>query len=95
MKFAPRISPRLLALIERLADRDLSPAEICRLVGDEAVRLGLTRPSYQRVRVLVRVARSRPRPVSTGEVLLDIALRAKPATAIMGPTPPPRQPKRR
>ena len=95
MKFAPRISPRLLALIERLADRDLSPAEICRLVGDEAGRLGLTRPSYQRVRVIVREARRRPRPVSTGEVLLDIALRAKPATAIMGPTPPPRRPKRR
>jgi len=95
MKFAPRISPRLVALIERLAGRDLSPAEICRLVGDEAGRLGLTRPSYQRVRVLVREARRRPRAVSTGEVLLDIALRAKPATAIMGPTPPRRRPKRR
>jgi hypothetical protein len=63
--------------IERLAERPYRSAEICREIGDTAERLGLRRPSYEQVRLLVRQARRRPRRVSTGEVLLDIALRAR------------------
>jgi hypothetical protein len=54
--FAPRISPRLLEAIVRLDDRSVPIAETCRRVGREAERLGLPRPSYQRVRVLVHEA---------------------------------------
>jgi hypothetical protein len=82
MKFAPRISPRLVTVIDRLAKRDLSPAEICRQVGDEAERLGLTRPSYQCVRLLVRENRSRPAGPSTGEALAGIVYPFKPPTVI-------------
>jgi hypothetical protein len=82
MKFAPRISPRLVAVIYRLARGDLSPAEICRQVGDEAERLGLTRPSYQCVRLLVMETRRRPVGPSTGEVLAGIAYPFKPPTVV-------------
>jgi len=81
MKFAPRISPRLVAAIDRLAKRDLSAAEICRQVGAEAERLGLTRPSYQCVRLLVRETR-RPAGPSSGEVLAGIVYPFKPPTVV-------------
>jgi hypothetical protein len=59
---APRISGKLLEAIVRLDDRGRPIAETYRLVGLEADLLGLTRPSYQRVRVLVHEVRSmRPR----------------------------------
>jgi hypothetical protein len=62
---APRISHRLLEAIVRLDDRSRPIAETCRRVGAEAERLGLFRPSYQRVRVLVHEARRvRRRPTA-------------------------------
>jgi hypothetical protein len=77
MYFAPRISPRLRSEIERLAARPYSSAEICREVGEMAERLGLRRPSYEPIRALVRELRTRPRKATTGEVLVDIAFRAR------------------
>jgi hypothetical protein len=81
--FAPRISLRLRDEIERLAARPYRAAEICRAVGKNAEELGLRRPSYEQVRLLVRESRSRPRRVSTGEVLLDVALRVRPPDAFL------------
>src|SRR4051812_32931154 len=75
--FAPRISNRLRQAIERSAGSPLGAAEICREVGELAEELGLRRPSYEQVRHLLREARRQRRRVSTGEVLLDIALRAR------------------
>jgi hypothetical protein len=77
MYFAPRISPRLRSELERLAAKPCSSAEICRAVGETAERLDLRRPSYEQVRALVRETRRRPRTVTTGEVLLDIAFRVR------------------
>jgi hypothetical protein len=77
MYFAPRISPRLRSEIERLAAKRYSSADICREIGETAERLGLRRPSYERVRALVRELRRRPRTATTGEVLLDIAFRVR------------------
>jgi hypothetical protein len=54
---APRISHPLLEAIVRFDDRSQSIAETCRRVGAEAERLGLIRPSYQRIRVLVHESR--------------------------------------
>jgi hypothetical protein len=82
MKFAPRISPRLVAVIDRLAKRDLTAAEICRQVGDEAERLGLTRPSYQCVRLRITETRRLAAGRSTGEALAGIAYPFKPPTVI-------------
>jgi hypothetical protein len=81
--FAPRISPRLVETIVRLDDRSVPIAEICRRVGREAERLGLHRPSYQRVRVLVHEARRIRRGPSTSSVLVDVAFRARPPEAIV------------
>jgi hypothetical protein len=59
---APRISGRVIEAIVRFDDRSRPIAETYRRVGAEAERLGLTRPSYQRVRELVHQVRNlRPR----------------------------------
>ena len=59
---APRISGRLIEAIVRFDDRSRPIAETYRRVGQEAERLGLTRPSYQRIREFVHTVRNmRPR----------------------------------
>jgi hypothetical protein len=55
---APRISRRLIEAIVRFDDRSRPIAETYRRVGAEAERLGLARPSYQRIRELVHEARN-------------------------------------
>jgi hypothetical protein len=80
---APRIDPRLRAGIERIAREQHSIAETCRQVGALATELGLIRPSYEQIRVLVHEHTRRGLVPSTGEVLLDIAARARPAEALI------------
>jgi hypothetical protein len=58
-------------------------AETCRQVGREAERLGLPRPSYERIRELVHEARRLRRGPSTASVLLDVAVRARPPEAVL------------
>jgi hypothetical protein len=55
---APRLPLPLLEAIARLDDGRMPIAEVCRRVGREAERRGLSQPSYERVRVLVHVERS-------------------------------------
>jgi hypothetical protein len=55
---APRIPQRLLEAIIRLDDGRAPIAEIIRLVGAEADRLGIARPSYERIRQLIHESRS-------------------------------------
>jgi hypothetical protein len=80
---APRIAPRLLEAIVRLDKKTVPIAETCRRVGREAERLGLPRPSYQRVRELVHASRRIRRGPSTASVLVDVAFRARPPEAIL------------
>jgi hypothetical protein len=68
---------RLLDEIDRLADRPFRAADICRAIGERAEEQGFRRPSYEQVRLHVKAARRRPRRVSTGKVLLDVALRVE------------------
>ena len=83
LAFAPRIPPRLLHALDRLDDRRLPIAEINRRVGAEAERLGLRRPSYERVRELLHQLRWLRRGPSTGRVLFEISLRARPPSAFL------------
>jgi hypothetical protein len=87
LRFAPRISPRLLEALGRLEDPRVPIAETCRRLGSEAERLKLPRPSYERVRVLVHALRAARRRLrrgpSTASVLLDVAVRARPADALL------------
>jgi hypothetical protein len=77
LSFAPRLSPKLLEAVVRYDDRKVPIAETYRKVGREAERLGLPRPSYQRVRVLVHSARrARSRP-TTASLLVDAALNVR------------------
>jgi hypothetical protein len=80
---APRISPKLLEAIVRLDKRTVPIAETCRRVGANAERLGLPRPSYERIRELVHDARRLRRGPSTASVLLDVAFRARPPEAVL------------
>ena len=83
--FAPRIAPALVEVLVSLDDRRLPIAEINRRLGDEAERLGLRRPSYQRVRELVHEIRrlQRDGEPTTRSVLIDIMFRVRPPEAFL------------
>jgi hypothetical protein len=80
---AARITPQLLDLLLELDEPSIPIAEICRLVGERADRLGIARPSYERIRMLVHQARERGHEPSTASVLFDVAVRARPPEAIL------------
>jgi hypothetical protein len=69
---APRISHRVLEEIVRLDSRAQPIAETYRRVAAEAERLGLTRPSYQRIRELVHESRRIRRGPTAGEIFYAI-----------------------
>jgi hypothetical protein len=73
----PRIDERLVAAIARLDDRTLPIAETNRRLGVVAEGLGLIRPSYQQVRVIVHEVRSQYRSPRLGEMLLESSFRIK------------------
>ena len=56
---APRIDERLRLLIAT-APPEATAAEVTRLAGRLAGTLALPRPSYQQVRVLLKIARANP-----------------------------------
>jgi hypothetical protein len=59
----------LIEAIARFDDRGRPIAETYRLVGSEAERLGLTRPSYQRIRELVHEVRNIRPGLSVSDVV--------------------------
>ncbi len=95
LSFAPRLSPKLLEAIVRYDDRKVPIAETYRRVGREAERLGLPRPSYQRVRVLVHAARRARRGPTAASLLVDAALNVRHPTHVLeeltGSVTPPRR----
>ncbi len=80
---AARLSKNLLRKLVELSDSGATVAEVLRGVGETAERLGEPRPSYERVRVLVREARTVRKRAATGQVLLDVMLRAEPVEALV------------
>ena len=58
-KQAPRIDPRLVTALRRLDDVSEPIAATYRRVGLAAEHLGIVRPSYEQVRVLVHMERRR------------------------------------
>lgn len=56
---APRLDRRLVAALGKLDDPSLPIAETCRRAGELPEHLGLLRPSYQQIRVLVHAERQR------------------------------------
>ena len=82
-RLAARIPDRLYRKLVKLDDRAVPIAETYRRLAAEAERLGLTRPSYERIRVLVHESRRRNRGPSTASVLLDVNFRLRPPEAIL------------
>lgn len=80
---APRIGPTLLAGIERLDDDSVPIAEVHRRVAALASHLGVVRPSYEQIRILVHEHRRRGLAPTAGELLLDVAFRARPPEALL------------
>jgi hypothetical protein len=87
LSFAPRIPARLLDEIERQSRRAVPIAEMNRCVGRAAAAMGLHRPSYEQVRVLVHTARRlrRQAPASVSTVAVQVAFRVKPPVALIRP----------
>jgi hypothetical protein len=81
---APRIDPLLVKALRRLDDPSRPIAETHRRLGEVADRLGLTRPSYQNVRLLVHDHRERRtvRP-TLAEILLDVSFRTRSPEALL------------
>jgi hypothetical protein len=84
-RLAARITDRLYKRLLELDDERVPIAETYRRVATEAERLGLTRPSYERIRVLVHQSRRwrRSRGPSTTSVLVDVAFRLRPPEAVL------------
>lgn len=82
---AARIPERLYRRLVKLDDATRPIAETYRELAAEAERLGLTRPSYERIRVLVHQSRRwrRVRGPSTTSVLIDVAFRVRPPEAVL------------
>jgi len=82
VRFASHFSPRLLDEVDRLAAQRLPIAEINRRVGAKAQRLGVTKPSYERVRRLVHEARDlQSGYISALEIFFDFATHQQPVRA--------------
>jgi len=80
---APRIGPTLLAVIERLDDDSVPIAEVYRRVAALASQLGIVRPSYEQIRILVHEHRRRGLAPTAGQILLEVALRSRPPEALL------------
>ncbi len=80
---APRIDSRLVAAIGLLDDERNPAAETNRRIGLLARDLGLVKPSYEQIRLLVRQHRRRRLRPTAGRVLLDIAFRVRPPEALL------------
>jgi hypothetical protein len=83
LAFAPRVDSRLVAAAERLDEATIPIAETNRRLGLVAAELGLVRPSYEQVRRIIKRSRCRGREATTGDVLPDIAFRARPPEALL------------
>jgi hypothetical protein len=80
---APRLDARLIAALARLDRTDLAIAETHRRLGLVADGIGLTRPSYQQVRVILHQLRTGGRGPGVGMLLLEIALQQRPPESLL------------
>ena len=85
VRLAARIPDRLYKRLLKLDDEGVPIAETYRRLAVEAERLGLIRPSYERIRVLVHESRrwKRNRGPSTTSVMVDVTFRLRPPEAVL------------
>jgi hypothetical protein len=82
---AARIDGRLRERFAALDDASIPIAEVNRRLGAAAEAMGMMRPSYARVRVLVHEQREEQmrRGPSTGRILVEISTRARPPESLL------------
>ena len=85
---APRVERALLESAVALDDGSVPVAETYRLLRDVAEQLGVPRPSYERIRTHLRVARQleveqRLVRERVRELLLQLALNTRPADSVV------------
>jgi hypothetical protein len=80
---APRVDPRLLAVIADLDRRDRPIAETNRRVGLVASMLGLPKPSYERVRTAVHESRNGRRYYGLVDAYIDLTFQTAPVRVIV------------
>lgn len=88
LAFAPRLDPRLHAVLACVDDPDRPIAEAYRRLAREARAMHLFRPSYEHVRRLIHAlrrlrSRRRSRRASTAQVLFEVAYNVRPPTALL------------
>ncbi len=76
---APRLDPRLLRAIARLDDPSVPIAETYRRTRGVTERLGIARPSYERVRLHLKAAREeQTKRRERRDILMGVALHLRP-----------------
>ena len=80
---APRLDRRLIAALRELDDESQPIAETCRRAGALAQHLGLARPSYEQIRVLVHAERRRAAErLAAHELAQDVYWGSRPPRAL-------------
>jgi len=80
---APTVDARLVAALVRLDRPDEPIAETNRRLGRVAEALGLCRPSYEQVRVIIHEIRASKRAPGVGALLLDLAFRTRAPVVVL------------
>lgn len=79
-----RTDIRVVRFIRRFEPRSGSTAEVVRATGTFCEKSGLTRPSYEQIRLLVHEARERrERRKAALDLLVDVDLRARPPSDLL------------
>src|SRR4051812_31310171 len=95
---APRIAQPLLDALPRLDDGKRSIAEVHRLLGAEADRRRLTRPSYERIREIVHLLRElaprRNRGPSVARMMWEVGAGARAGVSLTDNMARPREERR-
>jgi len=79
-----RTDIRVVRFIRRFEPRSGSTADVVRATGTFCEKSGLTRPSYEQIRLLVHEARERrERRKAALDLLVDVELRARPPSDLL------------
>lgn len=81
---APRTDVRVIRFVRRLERRSQLIADVARATGVYCDAIGVTRPSYEQVRLLFHAAREqRMRRRAALELLVDVHLKARPPSDLL------------
>lgn len=79
VRAAPLIDVRVVRFVRRFEPRAATIADVVRAAGRYCEGIGITRPSYEQIRVLVHTARERrERRRAAAKILVEVDLRARP-----------------